>query len=114
MKPLLFIGIVLYYAMLTLLFSTTLGTPLTGFTGQHDLTSINQTVTQPTIEDGGGFFESFGDFFTGVGTFLSNAFKLFSLVLFGVGMPIGTPVWFEFPFIVMQIVIFIIFIISWF
>jgi hypothetical protein len=146
MKPLLIIGIALYWCIIALMFSGALGSPLAtqGYTGTHDvadITGFNTQYNSPAYLINGAVCQNdtqcysgncdtawFGDdtckpsvgingvgeFFSSVGDFFSSIFRLFGLLLFGIGLPVGTPLWFQIPFSMLSFMIFIIFVVGLF
>lgn len=94
MRAILIILIIIYWAVIGITFSTQLSSPMEdqGYSTNANLTGIDNSPPSsiPAID----------------------VFKLIGIALWGIGLPIGTPIWFAIPFAIWQIGIFIVFVIA--
>jgi len=146
MKPIFIIGIAMYYVILTLLFSPSLGSPIaTGvYVTPPDITTKVIPITVINYYGLGageecsnnidclsnncvasGWFgtgvstceasvgiDGIGEFFANMGKFVTSLFQLFGLLVLGIGLPLGSPAFFQIIFTLTQLMIFIIFVTS--
>lgn len=82
--------LIIYWAFVGLFF-TFGGTYLTGYTNTGDLTTMANTTYAAGEQADAGLFTTGIDFG-----------RFFGLMLFGVGLPVGTPSWFSVMFMLWQ------------